>query len=53
MGRKITIYDIADELKISPLTVSRALAGNTLVNIQTRKKVVQLLKLGYINYKSK
>lgn len=52
MGRKITIYDIADELKISPSTVSRALAGNTLVNIQTRKKIIATAeKLGYINYK--
>lgn len=52
MRRKVTIYDIADELKISPSTVSRALAGNTLVNIQTRQKVAAIAeKLGYVNNK--
>jgi len=52
MGRKITIYDIADELKISPSTVSRALAGNKLVNIQTSLRVKAMAdKLGYVNSK--
>jgi transcriptional regulator with XRE-family HTH domain len=49
MGRKITIYDIADELKISPSTVSRALAGNTLVNIQTRKKIIEYCEIDGLN----
>lgn len=39
MAKKITIYDIADRLKLSPSTVSRALADNPLINIKTKTRV--------------
>jgi len=38
----VTIKDIADKLKVSPSTVSRALAGNPDININTRKKVADM-----------
>lgn len=38
----VTIKDIADRLKVSPSTVSRALAGNPDININTRKKVADM-----------
>lgn len=38
----VTIKDIADRLKVSPSTVSRALAGNTDINVNTRKKVADM-----------
>lgn len=48
MDRKITIYDIAKALDISPATVSRALRAQTMVTAETRKKVVDIAsKLGY------
>jgi LacI family transcriptional regulator len=52
MGKKITIYDIADKLKISPSTVSRALADNSNVNIKTKERVIaKAIEIGYINPK--
>lgn len=48
MDRKITIYDIAKALDISPATVSRALREQTTVTSETRKMVVDIaFKLGY------
>lgn len=48
MAKKVTIYDIADRLNLSPSTVSRALAGNTLINTKTRTKVAETAKeMGY------
>ena len=53
MEKKVTIYDIADHLKISPSTVSRALADNSQVSIQTKERVVATaMKMGYMNLKS-
>lgn len=46
--RRATIIDIAKELRISPSTVSRALAGNSRVSELTRQKVHEKsLELGY------
>lgn len=39
MAKKVTIYDIADRLNLSPSTVSRALAGNSLISIDTRDRI--------------
>ena len=48
MAKKVTIYDIADRLNLSPSTVSRALAGNTLINAKTMTKVTETAKeMGY------
>lgn len=48
MAKKVTIYDIADRLNLSPSTVSRALAGNTLINAKTMAKVTETAKeMGY------
>lgn len=53
MKKKVTIYDIANELKISPSTVSRALAGNSLVNAETKKVVTaKAVQMGYIERKT-
>lgn len=46
--KDITIYDIADKLKLSGATVSRALTDSPLVNAKTKKKIKQAaLDLGY------
>ena len=42
--KPITILDIGEELNISASTVSRALADSSLVNSETKKKVVELAK---------
>ena len=42
--KDITIYDLAKELQLSPATVSRALKNNPIINVDTRKKVVDLAK---------
>lgn len=48
MQKDITIYDIAEQLKISATTVSRALNNNPRINAKTREKVKQLAEsLGY------
>lgn len=48
MKKEATIYDIAKALNLSASTVSRALKGNTLINIETRKKVLACAhELGY------
>lgn len=44
----ITIYDIARSLGISPSTVSRALKDDSIISIETRKKVKQRAReMGY------
>ena len=49
MAKKVTIYDIADKLMLSPSTVSRALADNSLINIKTRTRVKKAAKeMGYM-----
>lgn len=53
MDKKVTIYDIADKLRISPSTVSRALSKNPNVSKRTREKVMSTaVDLGYINQKA-
>lgn len=53
MAKKVTIYDIADRLKISPSTVSRALAGNSLISDETRAKVMAIaVEMGYTDPKT-
>jgi len=48
MDKEITIYDIADALKLSPATISRALNGSDIVKEKTRKKVLDAAeKMGY------
>lgn len=47
-NKEATIYDIAQKLKISPTTVSRALQGHTAVNKLTRKRVFDMAeRIGY------
>jgi LacI family transcriptional regulator len=46
--KEITIYDIAEKLKISAATVSRGLSGNPAISEKTRKKIIEKAKeLGY------
>lgn len=48
MEKEATIYDIAKKLKLSASTVSRALKGNNIINIDTRKKVQKCAdEMGY------
>ncbi|MEK4565997.1 LacI family DNA-binding transcriptional regulator [Alkalihalobacillus sp. FSL R5-0424] len=42
-NRKITIYDLAEELGVSTATVSRVIAGDYPVSERTRKKVQELI----------
>ena len=49
MAKKVTIYDIADKLLLSPSTVSRALADNSLITEKTRLKVKKAaIEMGYM-----
>ncbi|MBF6598810.1 MAG: LacI family DNA-binding transcriptional regulator [Fermentimonas sp.] len=53
MAKKVSIYDIADRLKISPSTVSRALSRSSLVNVQTKMLVSKTAEeMGYIDHKT-
>jgi LacI family transcriptional regulator len=46
--KEITIYDIAEQIGVSPATVSRALNDSSSISIVTRKKINALAeKLGY------
>ncbi len=46
--REITIYDIAEKLKLSAATVSRALQDHPAVNDKTKKRILDLaVNLGY------
>ncbi|RWY54292.1 LacI family DNA-binding transcriptional regulator [Mucilaginibacter gilvus] len=48
MMKEITIYDIADKLKISAATVSRGLKDHPLVNHKTKKLIVDAAEeMGY------
>lgn len=46
--REVTIYDIAEKLKISPATVSRGLQDHPAISKKTKKKITDLAeKIGY------
>ncbi|MHA4842906.1 LacI family DNA-binding transcriptional regulator [Flavitalea antarctica] len=46
--KEVTIYDIADKLKLSAATVSRALQNHPAVNKKTKKRILDLaVDLGY------
>lgn len=46
--KETTIYDLAESLKISPSTISRALNDHPGINSKTKKKIVQMAaKMGY------
>jgi len=46
--KEVTIYDLADKLKISIATVSRGLKDDPVVNKKTKKKIFELAeKMGY------
>lgn len=48
MRKKITIYDLAKELDVSPATVSRSLNNHPSISAKTKKRVVSKAKeLGY------
>lgn len=48
---KVTIQDIADSLKLSRNTVSKALNGNKNIAEETRKKVIEeAIKLKYKHF---
>ncbi|MEA4917997.1 LacI family DNA-binding transcriptional regulator [Proteiniphilum sp.] len=53
MSKKVTIYDIAEKLKVSPSTVSRALAGNSLISAETKTKVMAAaVGMGYTDIRA-
>jgi LacI family transcriptional regulator len=46
--KEVTIYDIAEKLKISPATVSRGLQDHPSISTKTKKKIFDLAeKIGY------
>ena len=48
MGKRVTVYDIADELKISPSTVSRVLNRSTLISDERSEEILKTAeRLGY------
>jgi LacI family transcriptional regulator len=49
MAKKITIYDLAEELKVSPATVSRSLNNHSSISAKTKERVV--LKASELGYK--
>ena len=52
MAKKVTIYDIAEKLGLSPSTVSRALSGNSLITSKTRERVIAAaVETGYLSPK--
>jgi len=47
-GKEIRIYDLANKMRISSTTVSRALKEDPLVSLKTTKKIFQLAEeIGY------
>ena len=48
MKKEITIYDIADQLNISPSTVSRALNDHPAINDKTKERIgKKAIEMGY------
>ena len=47
-AKEVTIYDIAEKLKISPATVSRGLQDHPAISVKTKRKILALAdKIGY------
>lgn len=44
MGKKVTIYDLAELLNVSPATVSRSLNNHPSISKRTREKVLSVAK---------
>lgn len=44
MGKKVTIYDLAQKLNVSPATVSRGLNNHPSISDGTKKKIVAVAK---------
>ena len=51
--KEITIYDIADKLKLSAATVSRALQDHPAVNKKTKKQHLKKFKILVKTFKKK
>ena len=51
MNKKVTVYDIARELKISPSTVSRVLNNSSLIGDEKRQLIVEAA--GRMNYQKR
>ncbi|EAR00903.1 LacI family DNA-binding transcriptional regulator [Maribacter sp. HTCC2170] len=48
MGKKVTIYDLAEELQVSPGTVSRSLNNHPAISNKTKQRVIsKASELGY------
>ena len=48
MSKKVTLYDIAEELNISPSTVSRVLNNSTLISDERSRQILETAeRLGY------
>lgn len=48
MGKKTTIYDLAEELNVSPSTVSRSLNNHRSISVKTKNRVISKAnELGY------
>ena len=48
MRKKVTIYDLAEELQVSPATVSRSLNNHGSISVETKQKVLSKAnELGY------
>ena len=48
MGKRVTVYDIAEELKISPSTVSRVLNRSTLISDERSEQILMTAeRMGY------
>src|SRR6187402_1099354 len=46
--KEVTIYDLAEKLKISPATVSRGLQDHPAISKKTKKRILDLAeKIGY------
>ena len=50
MSKKITIYDLADMLNLSPATISRSLNDHPSISTKTKKLVVS--KANEVGYKT-
>ena len=51
-NKKTTMQDIATELKISRVTVSKAFKGSTEISTETKEKIFQVAKELNYNYRT-